>query len=316
MSEGLHGLLLIKKPSGITSHDVVQKIRRSLSLKEVGHAGTLDPLAEGLMVLLIGEATKMSSYVLEEDKGYDVTIMPGVETDTLDITGTVLRESQNIASEQEIITQGLELKGDFQWEVPLFSATKVSGKKLYEHARNSSEKVDFKIPIKSMSFWDNEYLGKSPVDNHYQFRLRCSKGSFIRSWVDQLGKKLGCGAVMSGLTRTFSAPYNLSGAISLDEINQMEGKKIERIKQSPSFVPLMSALPGFKIIRVSGQSASLIRNGQISHELRRRLIVEYNPEVDQGVKILNLRPESLLAIIGFEKEKGFVVRRVFRYDSY
>lgn len=305
MASPIHGLLLVRKPSGITSHDIVHKVRRNLGIKDVGHAGTLDPLAEGLMVLLLGEATKMSSYVLEQDKQYEVTLKLGYETDTLDSTGTVTKESSITVSDSEAVTQGLALKGDFSWEVPMYSATKVAGRKLYEQAREGSAPVE--IPKKPMSFWGIEDLGMTD-EGSFRFRLNCSKGSFIRTWVQQLGRQLRCGAVMTGLVRTISAPYSLDQAINLEQVN-----KSVNLADQPSFIPILSALPGFKTVRVAGHSEGLIRNGQISHELRRRLIVSFDPEKDQGVKILSQRPEELLALVGFEKDKGFVVRRVFRY---
>jgi tRNA pseudouridine55 synthase len=300
----LHGLLLVHKPSGVTSHDVVHKVRRGLGIKDVGHAGTLDPLAEGLMVLLLGEATKMSAYVLEQDKQYDVTLKLGVETDTLDVTGQMLKESVVAVSTAEVQAAGLGLQGDFLWQVPIYSATKVGGKKLYEQARQGETPVQ--IPAKPMKFWGNEFLGVTD-EGHFRFRLNCSKGSFIRTWVQQLGLQLGCGATMSGLVRNYSAPYHLDKAIALDAIAG------SHLQQSSAFVPLMAALPGFKHIRVGGHSEGLIRNGQISHELRRHLIAVFDPEQDIGVKVLSQRPEELLALVGLEKDKGFVVRRVFRY---
>ncbi len=305
MASNIHGLLLVRKPIGITSHDIVHKVRRSLGIKDVGHAGTLDPLAEGLMVLLLGEATKMSSYVLEQDKQYEVTLKLGIETDTLDSTGTVTKESSVTVSDAEVVNTGLALAGEFVWEVPIYSAKKVDGRKLYEQAREGL--VPIEIPKKPMSFWGVEYLGLTE-DHHFRFRLNCSKGSFIRTWVQQLGRHLDCGAIMTGLIRTYSAPYSLDHAINLEQVDRSVD-----FNNKPSFVPLLAALPGFKTIRVGGHSEGLIRNGQISHDLRRHLIAVFDPERDQGVKILSQRPEELLALIGLEKDKGFVVRRVFRY---
>jgi tRNA pseudouridine55 synthase len=300
----IHGLLLVRKPTGVTSHDVVNKVRRTLGIKEVGHAGTLDPLAEGLMVLLLGEATKMSSYVLEQDKQYEVALKPGIQTDTLDITGKILAECPVTVSPSELVDHALKLSGDFTWEVPMYSATKVAGKKLYEQAREGT--VPAIVPSKPMSFWGIEFLGRAENED-FRFRLNCSKGSFIRTWVQQLGSQIGCGAVMTNLLRTFSAPYPLDQAIDLDRVNATD------VQEKPAFIPLLAALPGFKSIHVSGHSEGLIKNGQISHDLRRHLIARFDPEKDQGVKVLSSRPEELLALIGLEKDKGFVVRRVFRY---
>lgn len=309
MRSNLHGLLLIRKPTGVTSHDVIQQARRQLGTKEVGHAGTLDPLAEGLMVLLLGEATKMSSFVLEKNKQYELSLKLGIETDTLDITGKIVRESSAFSwSKTQVLEHAIKLQGDFTWEVPLYSATKVGGRKLYELAREGGgSEVD--IPRKPMSFWGLELLeGDDSKNNIYRFRLNCSKGSFIRTWIHQLGQQLGCGAVMTELTRTYSAPYLLGHAISLEGLSERA-----TLRETKAFIPMLSALPEFKSVRVSGASEALIRNGQISHELRRRLIVSYNPESDLGVKILSQHPEELLALVGLEKDKGFVVKRVFRY---
>ena len=118
----MNGLLLIDKPAGITSHDVVSKVRRILNTREVGHSGTLDPMATGLMVLLIGEATKLSSFVTEGDKSYRVLVKLGVTTDTLDITGQVLTEKQVLVSDQEISEAALQLAGEFDLPIPMFSA--------------------------------------------------------------------------------------------------------------------------------------------------------------------------------------------------
>lgn len=256
------------------------------------------------MVLLLGEATKMSSYVLEQNKQYEVELQPGIETDTLDSTGQILKEVAVALSEQDIVTQAQGLQGEFIWEVPLYSATKVGGRKLYEQAREGEAPVQ--IPKKPMSFWGVEYLGSS-TGQRFRFRLDCSKGSFIRTWVHQLGQQLGVGAVMTGLVRTYSAPYSLTQAMDLKDLSK---EALNTTNQA--FIPLLAALPSFKTIRVSGHSEGLIRNGQISHELRRLLIVAFDPEKDQAIKVISQRPEELLALVGLEKDKGFVVRRVFR----
>lgn len=305
MSEAIHGLLLVNKPSGVTSHDIVNQTRRLLGIKEVGHAGTLDPLAEGLMVLLLGEATKLSSYILEQDKKYEVTFRLGLETDTLDCTGQVIKQSDVFLTDEEVIGAASALTGDFQWEVPLYSATKVAGRRLYDQARSGEQPTE--LPKKPMSFWNVQLVGVTP-DHDFKFSLQCSKGSFVRTWVQQLGRLLGCGAVMTALQRTASSPYQLHQAIPL-------GSDLcrEVIKKHPSaYIPLLGTLPGYKVVRVSGYSEGLIRNGQISHELRRYLIAVFDPDKDLGVKVVSQRPEELLAIIGIEKDKGFVVRRVFR----
>ena len=295
----MNGLLLVNKPSGMTSHDVVSRVRRLLNTKEVGHSGTLDPLATGLMVLLIGEATKLSSFVTEGDKSYTVGVKLGTVTDTLDITGQVLEEKKVSATPQEVLNAALKLSGEFNLEVPMYSAKKVDGKKLYEYAR---EGQTIEIPKKNMKFWDVQHIS----DN--QFHLYCSKGSFIRSWVKMLGENLGCGAVMSSLNRTGSHHFKVTDALTLDQLEELGAEKA-----STRLVPLDRALPGVKGIRVGGQDAVLMKNGQISHSLRTQLITRFNPENDEIIQIWPEEKGRLLALIGLEKGQGFKVKRVFNY---
>src|SRR5258708_717792 len=136
-----HGLLLVHKSSGMTSHDVVARARRILRTREIGHAGTLDPLASGLMVLLVGRATKLSDYILNGDKAYQAVVQFGVITDSMDITGQVLTEKPVTFSEAEMLAAIEKLRGEIELEVPKYSAIKVEGRKLYEYARKDQEVV-------------------------------------------------------------------------------------------------------------------------------------------------------------------------------
>ena len=292
-----HGLLLVNKPSGCTSHDVVSQARKIFKTKEVGHSGTLDPLASGLMVLLIGEATKLSSYITEGDKAYQVEIQLGIQTDTLDTTGTVIQELPIHVSEAEIIKKALSLTGELSLPIPIYSAKKIDGKKLYEYAR---EDIPIEIPMKKMKFWDveNKTEGKK-----ISFQLSCSKGSFIRSWVKLLGEELGCGAAMSGLTRTSSHHQKLIHAVDLETL------KFD-LNPEKYLITMDQALPDVKKIKIKGQDLNLLKNGQISHDLRSRLIIIFNPEQDQYVQILNSH-KKMVALIGIEQGKGFKIRRVF-----
>lgn len=297
MSSEHHGLLLVNKPSGCTSHDVVAQVRKIFKTKEVGHSGTLDPLASGLMVILIGEATKLSNYITEGDKSYQVDVRLGVETDTLDITGQVLSEKQVQSTESEIINKAMSLHGEMNLPIPIYSAKKIDGKKLYEYAR---EDIAVEIPTKKMKFWDIE---NKCEDKRLSFQLACSKGSFIRSWVKLLGEELGCGATMSGLIRTSSHKQKLSDAIDLEALKA-------ELNPERYLVSLNEALPEVKRIKVKGQDLNLLRNGQISHDLRSRLIIMFDPDKDQYIQILT--PEKkLLALIGVEPGKGLKIRRIF-----
>lgn len=296
----MNGLLLINKPAGVTSHDVVYRVRKIMQTKEVGHSGTLDPMASGLMVILVGEATKLSSFVTDGDKEYRLGIKLGITTDTLDVTGQVLTEKPVICEAEQILKEALNLQGEFDLPIPMYSAKKVDGKKLYEYAR---EDITIEQPRKVMKFWD---VRSHNTEKTIEFSLFCSKGSFIRSWAQLLGEKLGCGAALSSLIRTKSHFYTLEDAISLDDLEKLE--IAERLKR---LVPLDQALVGVKRIRIKGQDAVLMKNGQISHQLRVQLISQFKPGVDEYIQILPEEKGRLLAVIGLDKEQGFRIKRVF-----
>lgn len=299
-----HGLALVKKPSGVTSHDVVSKARRVFQTSSVGHCGTLDPLATGLLILLIGEATKISQYILEGDKSYRVGVLFGQETDTLDVTGTVTKTTEVPSSPVVIQERGLGLKGAFQWPIPKYSAKKIDGKKLYEYAR---EGLAVEVPLKEMKFWDVHCLDADTNRQRATFHLSCSKGSFIRTWVDQLGKSLDSAATMETLERTSSMPFSLDQAATLEEISA----KLAMGEACSALVKLEHALTSSKRVQVKGLDARLFQNGQISFDLRSRLIQGFDPKKDQYVFILSSETQKPMGVVGIEPGKGFTIRRVF-----
>lgn len=301
----MHGLLLIHKESGMTSHDVVAKARRVLKTKAIGHTGTLDPMASGLMVLLVGEATKLSQYILEQNKAYRLTAKLGETTDTLDSTGKITSTSDKVVSRDEVAKEIHQLQGDLQLPVPIYSATKVDGKKLYEYAR---EDKPVEVPIKKMTFFDLKI--ECQGDKEVCVFMRCSKGAFVRAWIHRLGEVLGTGAVMTALERTESMPYTLDQALKLQDAEGVEDKTTLK-----NFIPMTNVLPGTPIIRVQGQDLIMMGNGMISHSLKNRLISTYKPDGENLVKIVSQDTNELAALIGFEPGKGFVIRRVFRYES-
>ncbi len=311
------GLLLVNKPSGMTSHDVVQKVRNILGIREVGHSGTLDPIAEGLMILLIGQGTKLSQYILQGNKKYRAQILLGTQTDTFDITGKILGEKNVDQTFEQIKTHALTMTGEFEWPVPIFSAVKIDGKKLYEYARETDEskKVSITCPTKLMKFWDLDIQDLGPSE--IQVSMSCSKGSYVRTWISELGSALGCGATMKGLTRTGSEPYELSQAISLEDLAKFsadfesanKSEDQQPMELLPAFVSLREAMPWMMLMRVSGQDEQLLKNGQISQKLKSALIREYRPGKGDWVQVHTF-DNQLLAILGLQ-EQGFQIRRVF-----
>lgn len=190
------GLLLIDKPPGITSHDVVDEVRRALGVRKVGHAGTLDPMATGLMLVCVGRATRLLRYVTGLDKVYEGNALLGVETDTLDAEGTVVARSEVDVDEQRLLAAMSKLVGEIRQIPPAHSAVKVQGRKLYEAARKG-ESID--APARTVRI-DSYELTASDLPM-FDFRVRCSSGTYIRSLIADTGAELGCGAHLSALRR-------------------------------------------------------------------------------------------------------------------
>lgn len=299
----MDGLLLIDKPADITSHDVVHRVRKALKQKSVGHTGTLDPLATGLMILVLGEATKLSDYLLAGDKRYRVKVRFGMTTDTFDRTGKVLSEKPCALNDAQIRGEASALEGEFVWPVPIFSAAKVDGKKLYEYARQGEE---VELPRKPMSFWNLqiEEVGETQL----QVALDCSKGSFVRSWAAYLGEALGVGGVVDELRRLRVGSFDLERALTLEQIEQ-------RGPLGAAFVPMAEALPGWKSLLAGPKEARLLTNGQIPRDMANRVIFEQKQAYETGqpvfVKVLTMTGE-LLAILAAEAGQGLKIRRVFR----
>lgn len=212
----MQGLILLNKPKGITSYGVVSAIKRLTGEKRVGHTGTLDPMATGVLPVLIGRATALSSYMLDADKRYIASVKLGITTDTEDITGTVIEEKTvDITSEQlyEVLN---EFKGIQMQRPPMYSALKKDGIPMYKLARNG-EIID--IPEREIEVYSLDLV--KPLDSEGNFTVECfvSKGTYIRSLVRDIGEALGCGATLIGLTRTFAAGIDITDCVELGELN-------------------------------------------------------------------------------------------------
>ncbi|NQT23298.1 MAG: tRNA pseudouridine(55) synthase TruB [Candidatus Omnitrophica bacterium] len=211
----MDGILLVDKPRGMTSHDVVDFIRKKFGFKKVGHAGTLDPLATGLLVILIGNATKKSEHLRGEDKAYTTTVKPGVTTDTGDRYGKVLDEKDCDINPEKITKVLNRFMGEIEQVPPMFSAKKHKGKRLYEYARKGIEieRKARKVTIKKLELI---HFGKS----EFSLEIKCSKGTYIRQLACDIGEALGCGAHITGLRRTRSGSFNVDDSIKIDDLNK------------------------------------------------------------------------------------------------
>lgn len=208
------GILLIDKPQGLTSHDVVYRVRRAFGMKRVGHAGTLDPMATGLLILLIGKATKVSQYLMGLNKTYTGTLRLGQTTDSHDAEGTLLEEKPFSGITQEQVLQAMQgLKGDQYQTPPMFSAKKIDGVPLYKHARKGRE-IERPARFIRVSRFDLTHMALP----HVGFEVHCSKGTYIRVLAQDVGQALGCGAHLSALRRTDIAHLSLNNALTLDTL--------------------------------------------------------------------------------------------------
>jgi tRNA pseudouridine55 synthase len=205
------GLLLVDKPSGISSHDAVDEVRRALGIRKVGHAGTLDPMASGLLLMGVGRATRLLRFLGDLEKEYEGSGRLGAETDTLDARGRVVRTSAVDVTEDELQRAMASLVGEIEQRPPAYSAVKVGGRKLYEAARKG-ERVE--APTRRVAVSRFDLLEFSGTD--FEFRAICSGGTYVRVLVADVGEQLKCGAHMARLVRTRIGPFSLSDAVPPD----------------------------------------------------------------------------------------------------
>lgn len=213
-----NGILILYKDTDWTSFDAVAKARGILSTRKVGHAGTLDPLATGVLPLFLGRATKAINMQIVKDKEYVATFKMGVRTDSGDILGTVLEQKDVAVGRNELLAEMENFRGEITQYPPMFSAVKVNGQPLYKLARQGVV-IDRKprtAIIKELELVDDDSL----PENEYKVRVLCSEGTYIRTLIDDMGEKLGCGAVMTSLCRTSACGYKLDEAVSIQQLQE------------------------------------------------------------------------------------------------
>lgn len=220
-----NGILNIDKPEGWTSQDVVAKLRGRLHIRRVGHTGTLDPMATGVLPVCFGKATRIIEYYDDDLKTYEAELELGMTTDTLDITGEVLSRQEVNVSEEDVLQAVHSFSGWVTQIPPKYSALKVNGKPLYKYAR---EGVDVEIKSRQIYVADISVLALDLDTNRVRIRISCSKGTYIRTICDDIGKKLGCGAVMTKLVRTASGPFDIESALALSEVLAMDDETLEK----------------------------------------------------------------------------------------
>lgn len=210
----MDGVLIVNKEKGVTSRDVVNKICKILNTKKVGHTGTLDPIATGVLVVCVGKATKLVEILTSEDKEYIATVKLGVLTDTLDTDGKVLEEKDVFIKKEDLVRTLNSFVGFYDQEVPIYSAVKINGKKLYEYARGNI-KVD--LPKRRVEIKKIELLEFNK--DHYKFKVLVSKGTYIRSLIKDINDKLKIIGSMSDLIRTKQGDFDIKDSYTISEIN-------------------------------------------------------------------------------------------------
>ncbi|MCB7303548.1 tRNA pseudouridine(55) synthase TruB [Bariatricus massiliensis] len=251
----LHGVLNIYKEKGYTSHDVVAKLRRIVGQKKIGHTGTLDPDAVGVLPVCLGKATKVCDMLTDKDKTYEAVLLLGKVTDTQDSSGRILAESdiQNL-EEQEVQKAVCSFAGEYDQIPPMYSALKVNGKKLYELARNGQEVerkprrvIIHKIRILKMEL------------PRVHMEVTCSKGTYIRTLCHDIGQSLGCGGIMESLVRTRVERFAIEDSIRLEEAEELmqAGKLTERM------IPVDQMFEGYVKLYLKTEAAKAVRNGNI-----------------------------------------------------
>ncbi len=248
----MNGIINIYKEAGFTSFDVVAKMRGILKIKKIGHTGTLDPLAVGVLPVCIGNGTKLVELLADHDKEYIAELILGIATDTQDISGKVINTSPVEVSEQAIAEAVSSFVGEYMQIPPMYSALKVNGKKLYELAR---EGVEVERKARPVHFHEIEILSvKLPV---VKLRVACSKGTYIRTLCNDIGEKLGCYGAMKSLVRTRVGAFDIEEAITLSELEEKrDAGKLEEVLVSPDRV--FEHLPE---VKVKTEFCRLLDNG-------------------------------------------------------
>lgn len=246
-----NGILMVNKPSGITSRDVINIVGKTLNIKKVGHTGTLDPMATGVLVLCLGNALKVCELITANDKEYIAKVILGIETETLDTTSPIINTKKTNITKEEIEKVLNSFKGSYIQEVPKYSAVKINGKKLYEYAREGKE---IELPKKMVTIYDIQLVSDITYYNDtttFYIKTTVSKGTYIRSLIRDIGYKLNTYGCMDSLERTRQGIFNIDNSNTLEEIKN-NNYKLLSIEES---------LPNIPLVEVDNKTLFKIRNG-------------------------------------------------------
>ena len=248
------GIIIIDKPSGMTSFGAVARVRRICSTKKCGHTGTLDPMATGVLTVMLGGATRFCELLESHDKSYIASFRLGTVTDTLDITRKVLETRAVDCSEQQVRDAAEGFVGEISQLPPMYSAISVNGQRLYDLARQG---IEVERTPRQVNIFSIDFLSANAEAGEYEIAVACSSGTYIRTLIADIGEKLGCGAVMTALRRTKANGFPIDGCITLDELAELaqSGKIEEKI------IPIEQALESYRFVTVTEPQARRFKNG-------------------------------------------------------
>ena len=297
----IHGVINVYKEQGFTSHDVVAKLRGIVGQKKIGHTGTLDPDAVGVLPVCLGRATKLCDMLTDKDKVYEAVMLLGVETDTQDTTGQILKSSEtDELTEEQVRAAVLDFVGDYDQVPPMYSALKINGKKLYELAR---EGKTVERAARRVQIFDIEIL--SIALPRVTMKVHCSKGTYIRTLCHDIGQKLECGACMEKLTRTKVSRFEIKDSLTLAQIEVL--KKEYRL--SEILVPMDQMFADYPRIIVSGEAARLAYNG---NGIKDRDVRKDENILDEAYVRVYDDVEDFIGVYQYhEKEREDRIRKMF-----
>ena len=299
----MNGILNVYKEPGFTSHDVVAKLRGICKQKKIGHTGTLDPEASGVLPVCLGNATKLCDLLTDKDKEYRAVLLLGVETDTQDTTGQILTEKEVNAGEEDVRSAILSFVGPYDQIPPMYSALKVNGKKLYELAREGQE-----VERKARRITIHEIRILEINLPEVKLEVTCSKGTYIRTLCHDIGQKLGCGGCMKELLRTRVERFGLEDSIRLGEIAQLQKEGILEEK----IIAIDEMFPTYAQVVLPPKTAAAVRNG---NSFRKRDISQETAlkeyENDERVRVYDESHQFIAIYCYCRKDDLFKIVKMF-----
>ena len=302
----INGVINVYKEKGLTSHDVVARLRKIIHQKKIGHTGTLDPDAIGVLPVCLGRGTKLCDVLTDKDKVYEAVMLLGTTTDTQDITGKVLTKNTVSVNECQAVEAIESFLGEYNQIPPMYSALKVNGKKLYELARAGIEieRQPRLVTIKSINVNEIDFCEDEKT---ITFTVECTKGTYIRTLCQDIGEKLGCGACMKSLKRTRVGKFQLNDSLTLDQISDL----VEKEKFLDFVIPVDEMFPTYKKVVICAEYNKLLYNGN-------SVLVEYAKPIDYemfDLEMVRIYDEDS-AFIGIYRLEGDIFKSIkMFYDA-